>query len=422
MANSTLQNSTRAAGNMPDTPDFDFYPVAETITATRTDGKLVTITWSDGVESRYHVLWLRENAADSKTVNPLTKEATYDLTVSPDSLQVALAGLDNAGALAVRFEPEGHETIFHPGWLRAHDYSNGVAAAIHPVETQLWTVADLAEPPTFDGSEILNDDNVLEDWLTALARFGLARLRNVPVAPGTVAEVARRIGTVRASNFGVVFDVRARPDPDSNAYTSMSLAPHTDLPTREYQPGLQFLHCMENTTAGGNAVYIDGFAVADHIRKTDANAFAALTTTDWTFTNRARDTDYRWRSPAVALNPDGSYCEVRIGGFLRGPLAAPFDMVEKAYRALKLYSRLACQPTFQQVFAYRPGDLVGFDNRRILHGREAFDASGGTRWLQGCYSEREELHSRLRILARYRRLRSSTGYTASEMTPFQSLR
>lgn len=92
---------------------------------------------------------------------------------------------------------------------------------------------------------------------------------------------------------------------------------------------------------------------------------------------------------------------------MRGPLAAPFDDVRRAYRALKLYSRLACDPAFQQVFAYRPGDFVGFDNRRILHGREAFDAGGGARWLQGCYGEREELQSRLRVLVRDRRLRSA---------------
>jgi gamma-butyrobetaine dioxygenase len=404
MTNPNSRQSTGTADIMPGTPDFDTYPVTETIAAAKTDGDVVTVSWSDGLESRYHAQWLRENAADPETINPLTRESTYDLVAAPDDLRAASVNVDTAGALAVRFEPEGHETAFHPGWLRAHDYSNGPASAIDPVAPQVWTAADHTEPPSFDGAAILTDDAVLNDWLTALARFGLARLRDVPAEPGMVAKVAGRIGTLRDSNFGVVFDVRARPDPDSNAYTSLALPPHTDLPTREYQPGLQFLHCMENTTAGGKAIYVDGFAVAEHIRRSDADAFAALTTIDWTFTNRARDTDYRWRSPSVVLNSDGGYREVRIGGFLRGPLAAPFDDVPRAYRALKLYSRLACDPAFQQVFTYRPGDLVGFDNRRILHGREAFDAGGGARWLQGCYGEREELQSRLRVLARNRRL------------------
>ena len=278
MANPTVPQSAGITDSLPGTPDFDVYPINEAITAAKTNGEVVTVDCLYGVESRYHALWLRENAADAATINPLTRESIYDLAASQDGLHAASVNVNAAGALAVRFEPEGHETTFHPGWLRAHDYSNGPAAAIDAIRPQLWTAADIAEPPTFDGAAILTDDTALENWLMALARFGLARLCDVPPEPGLVAKVAKRIGTIRDSNFGFVYDVRARPDPDSNANTSLALLPHTDLPTREYQPGLQFLHCMENTTAGGKAVYVDGFAVADHIRQSDADAFAALTT------------------------------------------------------------------------------------------------------------------------------------------------
>ena len=36
----------------------------------------------------------------------------------------------------------------------------------------------------------------------------------------------------------------------------------------------------------------------------------------------------------------------------------------------------------------------------MLHGRTAFDTGSGRRWLRGCYGEREELESSLRMLAR----------------------
>ena len=51
------------------------------------------------------------------------------------------------------------------------------------------------------------------------------------------------------------------------------------------------------------------------------------------------------------------------------------------------------------------GEMACFDNRRLLHGRTAFDSATGRRWLRGCYSEREELESRLRMLARAERMR-----------------
>ena len=39
-----------------------------------------------------------------------------------------------------------------------------------------------------------------------------------------------------------------------------------------------------------------------------------------------------------------------------------------------------------------------FDNRRILHGRTAFEAQSGNRHLRGCYIDRDELRSRVRLL------------------------
>jgi gamma-butyrobetaine dioxygenase len=44
--------------------------------------------------------------------------------------------------------------------------------------------------------------------------------------------------------------------------------------------------------------------------------------------------------------------------------------------------------------------MVVFDNRRILHGREAFNPASGLRHLQGCYVDRGEFESRLRLLGR----------------------
>jgi gamma-butyrobetaine dioxygenase len=46
------------------------------------------------------------------------------------------------------------------------------------------------------------------------------------------------------------------------------------------------------------------------------------------------------------------------------------------------------------------GEMVVFDNRRVLHGRSAFDPNTGRRHLHGCYVDRGEFESRLRMLSR----------------------
>jgi gamma-butyrobetaine dioxygenase len=46
-----------------------------------------------------------------------------------------------------------------------------------------------------------------------------------------------------------------------------------------------------------------------------------------------------------------------------------------------------------------PGDLVSFDNRRILHARDAYEeGSAGKRHLQGTYVDADEMMSRLEAL------------------------
>jgi len=48
----------------------------------------------------------------------------------------------------------------------------------------------------------------------------------------------------------------------------------------------------------------------------------------------------------------------------------------------------------------RPGDLVLFDNLRVLHGRTAFASARHARHLQGCYVTRDSVQSTTALLRR----------------------
>ena len=392
----------------PPTPDFETWTVGPLPVAAATDGRIVTLTWDDGRVSRYHAVWLRDNAGDAQTCSPVTREQVVPPWDLPEDLAVSAAAVAGDGSLEATFAPERRTVAYHPGWLRAHDYSNGGFADPAGIAPTLWDAAVLREPPTFDGTAWLECDATLLEALETLMEFGIVRLRRVPADDMAVRRVADRIGTIRNSNFGVLFDVAtapsgARTGADSNAYHAGALAPHTDLGTREYAPGLQLLHCLVNSTKGGLASYVDGFAVADRIRRTDAALWRAITEIEWTFTNRSTVTDYRWRTPLVVLNDAGAPFDIRATTFLRGPLNVDFADVEPAYAGLRAFQTLAASERFALRFAYEPGDLIVFDNRRVLHGRTAFDDASGRRALKGCYMERDEVMSRIRVLRRARR-------------------
>lgn len=398
---------------LPATPDFDTWPVDTPIDYIEHGDHVLTVVWGDARVSRYHSVWLRDNAADETTVNPETRERVLDLSQLDSWPTIADARLDGSGAVTILFAPEQRVLSFHPGWLRANDYSNidEPDAPLAPVRH--WTAETRPDPITLDAGGWLQrpaedpaSDALLAEALEAVIGEGLVRLRNLPTEPGTLNDIAPRLGVLRATNFGSVFDVRAKPDPDSNAYTSIALPPHVDLPTREYQPGLQLLHCLENSAVGGQAVMMDGFAVADALRQRHPAHFDTLTRVRWCFANTARTTDHVWFEPMIKLDPAARVVEIRIADFLRGPLLAPFEDIEPAYAALICLQKLLKEPEFALRFTYAPGDLVIFDNRRLLHGRDAFDpGTGGSRWLQGCYLERDEIRSRLRMIRRAARER-----------------
>ena len=393
------------------TPDFDVWPITRRPRSARVEDDVVVVTWQGGGESRFNTWWLIDNSPMPEHINRDTREPTLDLSTLPDVFRAETATVDASGTLYVTWSDGVSPCHYHAGWLAAHDIDSGGFRGDDRPAPQHWDAAALEAPPSLDGAAILQDDDALAAWLDAVAVWGIGRLHGVSSDPGTVQRVAERIGTPRATNFGLVFDVQSKIAPDTNAYTALELTPHVDLPTREYQPGLQILHCLENTATGGEAVMVDGFRLADALAEDDAAAFAVLCDQPFDFANRARSTDYRWRSPVIVRETDpaapGRYREVRVAGFLRGPLAMPAEAVGEAYRALRRMFALSREPRFQLRFTYRPGDLVLFDNRRLLHGRTAFDPTAGERWLQGIYLERDELYSRIRVLRRQSRQRAA---------------
>ena len=92
--------------------------------------------------------------------------------------------------------------------------------------------------------------------LQALADHGFALLHQVPLEPGQVAAVGDRLGHVRVTNYGRLFDVVSIPNPNNLAFTAVGLGVHTDNPYRDPTPGLQLLHCLEAGAPGGDTLLV----------------------------------------------------------------------------------------------------------------------------------------------------------------------
>jgi len=395
------------------TPDFYEYEW-KSIAHVEARDRFVHLVWPDGVELQALDLWLRENAVGAGGVDVATREGLIDPAEHDDACRVARAELGADGSLSVQFEPDGVRADFHPGWLRHVADQQHLASSWLP-EPVVWVANDLVEPPTHDGSTVLTDDAVLRAWVDDLLRFGLARLRNAPVDLDFGRRLAERIGPIRDTNFGPIWDVKADVAlagddlTNSTANTNFRLGPHTDLPTRETPPGFQFLHCVANTTEGGFSTMADGAAVVAALQQEHPEHYEALTTLNWIFFNRGPGIDHRWSGPLIDLGVDGSPLTIRAFYPVRGfPDMAAEDQ-PRAYEAMRCFSRMAAGDRFQLRYPFEPGDLVGFDNRRILHGRDAYSA-GGSRHLRGVYIDHDEVRSFARVANRRHAALASTSH------------
>ncbi|MEM1307665.1 MAG: TauD/TfdA family dioxygenase, partial [Pseudomonadota bacterium] len=91
---------------------------------------------------------------------------------------------------------------------------------------------------------------------------------------------------------------------------------------------------------------------------------------------------------------------IRFNGHIAGVFDMPAERIAHYYSAYRAFMALSRDPAYRCVLRLSGGEMVVFDNRRTLHGREAFDPSTGFRRLRGCYVDRGEWDSRMRVLAR----------------------
>jgi gamma-butyrobetaine dioxygenase len=213
------------------------------------------------------------------------------------------------------------------------------------------------------------------------------------------------VGRVAETNYGRVFDVRAVARPDNLAYSDAGLGLHTDNPYREPVPGFQALHALVTSPDGGDSLFADGFAIAEHLREADPAAFDVLSGTAVPFHYRSADAELYAQRPLIQLSCTGAVSAVHYNSRSIAPLTFAPALMDAYYAAYRRFALLLRDTAFQAVTRLRDGELVVFDNHRILHGRTGFAATRQPRHLRGCYLTRDSVFATLALLRRHATVR-----------------
>ena len=352
--------------------------------------------------------------------------------------------------LEIEWNNDTIETSYYPlDWLVSQRYDSKTLE-YHYDQTRITkdialnSQTDLI-PREFD--KVMQHDTSLLEVFDDLNEVGVSLLQVDPASSpqsiddyendndSIVAQLGKRLSGGRLSHgalYDDVFHVQAAAGNQGHnlAYTTHALPPHQDLTYYESKPFLQLLHCLSNhKVRGGQSLLIDALAAAQEFQSLAPDLFQVLTQVEATFLKQRSGADMISRKPhIVCASNKKDVVAVHWSPPFEGPLLVEPALVQDyavAYAAFEMMldkhafvaknnSRLSPELVSQlQDYAHtytweqslREGQILVFNNQRMLHGRTEFEltTTNSKRHLMGCYTNVDETLSNYRLLLRQQR-------------------
>lgn len=369
------------------------------IRSARLQASQVHIEWGDGHESEFPAIWLLSACQCRACGSTESGVRHLKLTDVPEIPPIASVGLRDNG-LAVDWGG-GHVSIFTGLWLRAHCLSDSERARrmFKPV---IWDGRIANQLPYMDYPVVSSDGEQHLVFLETLRDLGFVILREVPKARDRTEKVASLVGKLRMTNYGI-FELEAKPGPEIAGDMAFPLELHTDEPYRVDPPAITLFHVLAQSDEGGASTLADGMHLAETLRRSDPEAFEILCTTPARFHRTLQEGRcFEMQAPIISRNRSGDVIGIRILDRGMAPVDVSLDEVLPFYGALRKLLALIYSGESMITVKLQPGEMLVFNNQRLLHGRTGFDPAKSRRHVRSCNVDLDEFHSRLRVAYRQR--------------------
>lgn len=330
-------------------------------------------------------IWLREFSNAPEYLDARTQQrlfATHTIDANLEFSRVTAAG-------------EGVDVQFSDGYQQVFQLQS-LVNAIDP---------HVGCPPkeTFAGELIRFDAEDDAGLLGFFLKYGFAVIENVGTELDSMERyLARKNLEIRTTNFGRLFEVRTEVEANDLAYTPVAIGPHTDNPYREPVPTIQCLHCLQNEATGGESTLLDSMEAIRIIQREQPEYAELLLNTPVRFWFTDVDAELsEWRT-IFERNQFGEIAIINYSPRLDFAYPLPPEQYRRFHQARQYLNDLLNSDQLELRFKLKPGELMIFDNRRMLHGRTQFDPTSGARHLRGCYVDIDAVRSAYRISQRNR--------------------
>lgn len=185
-------------------------------------------------DSSFHFVKLRDSCSCNRCVNPSTSQKLFETADIPENIQGNVSRNNMDGTVTVSWQNdiigyENHLSVYPSHFIEKTSFNSRTAfnPGTRPIPRIPWNQEIMATHSTpCDYNTFLSSSSELFRTLSRLQAVGLIFLCNVPPDPDAINRIVNRIGIIRNTVYGSIWDVRSVPSPKNVAYTSTSLGFH----------------------------------------------------------------------------------------------------------------------------------------------------------------------------------------------------
>lgn len=353
-------------------------------------GKL-KIQFSDNKEDNFLNIWLRDHAKDEDSWDPRSNQRKiYTAAIDPN-LYIKKAILKEDGkSVDILWSDLSKPINYNLDFF----IKNSISFKKKISNIKIWEKKDIIDNDIYLNFETAVSNEGFKYFLNKLYNYGFVVVQNCKTDLSSVEKIAKKIGYVRESIFGGLWSFESNNDMADSAYTQDELRPHTDSTYSNDAPGLQLLLCCHYKAKGGESIMVDGFNIAQQIFKKRRDLYDLLSEIEVTGQYLGDGVFLEAKRPIFKLNSKKELIQVSFNNYDRAAFRMDDKKTIQFYEAIREFDTIANNKDFQWRHILKPGELLIFNNWRILHGRGSFI---GERKMSGCYINKEDFDSSCRM-------------------------
>lgn len=352
----------------------------------------------EAVDLKFPYFWLRDNCRCSDCFHPQTHQIMHEFTDL--DLHIRPADVNTVGDEVHITWNDNHKSSFTTQWLQKH--APGTRENMKTPSSilrVLWQGSTLGELPTFPLSELESEGGALRSLFRMLDQYGLAIIEGVSTSTEAMESLAFTIAGGIESTFysqGVTV-MNANLEIADTGYTNIALPLHTDTTYFSTPCRAMMIHITKRDGQGGQTILSDGFFALERLRQSKPEYFDILCNTKLICQYVGENRNIRAMGPVIKLNPDTNQVEcLRFNPLDRAVIShLPYHQMLDFYKAYQALARELYKKEHSLTIQLNPGQVLLFDNWRVLHGRKSFT---GNRVFKSAYLRKDDWMSQMRTV------------------------